>query len=121
MKKTNKNSIIKIQGKLDSACAIHVGTILEYAIENRISCVILDFTRVLEFEYSAMALLKEVLAFYQKDFSQITCRGLSKDTVHIFRELGVGRIPGVRIVAPDRHTEKKPTGITLFLTKILYC
>jgi len=86
-----------MKGKMGASSAIHIGTLLEEVINNCITHLTLDFSRVLRFEYTGIALLMAVLEFYTKDFSEITCCGPPQNISYVFKGLGVEKIPNIRV------------------------
>ncbi len=93
------NMIVQIKGKLSASSAIHIGTVLEDAINNGITHLTLDFSAVSHFDYSGVTLLVTVLDFYGRAFSAMICCGFPRDLSNTLKALGAENIPGVGIVS----------------------
>jgi len=103
--KGNGGLILRIKGELHGSSVIQLGTFLGEAANSHIAHLTLDFSQVLGFEYTGVALSVAVLEFYARDFSEITCCGLPQNISRLFKGFGVEKIPGLRIVAcDDRNT-----------------
>ena len=95
--KRNGGLILRIKGELDGSSVIQLGTFLGEATSNHIAHLTLDFSQVLRFEYTGIALSVAVLEFYGEDFSNIMCCGLPENITRIFKGLGVEKIPGIEV------------------------
>ncbi len=94
--------ILKIKGELDGSSAIQLGTFLGEAANSHIDHLTLDFSQVLDFEYTGIALSTAILEFYAKDFSNIICCGLPQNITRIFKGFGIDRISSVKVAQhPD--------------------
>lgn len=102
------NMIVQIKGKLSASSAIHIGTVLEEAINNGIKHLTLDFGAILYFDYSGITLLAAVLDFYGRDFSTMICCGFPQDISNTLKGLGAESIPGVEIISIN-----DPKGVTV--------
>ncbi len=96
--KRKGKSILRMEGELDGSSAIQLGTLLEKATNSHIAHLTLDFSQVSRFEYTGIALSVAVLEFYARDFSDIICCGLPRNIIHIFKGLGVKKIPNLKVV-----------------------
>jgi len=89
--------ILQIKGELDGSSAIQLGTLLEEAANSHITHLTLDFSQVLDFEYTGIALSLAVFEFYVKDFSNIICCGFPVNIIRIFKGLGAEKIPSLKV------------------------
>jgi anti-anti-sigma regulatory factor len=95
------NMIVQIKGKLSASSAIHIGTVLDEAINNGIKHLTLDFGAVSYFDYSGITLLVAVLDFYGRDFSTMICCRFPQDISNTLKGLGAESIPGVEIMSTN--------------------
>lgn len=100
-KDTNGEMILRMKGRLGDSSAIYIGTLLEEAINNGITHLTLDFSAVLDFDYTGIALSVAVLNFYEKDFSEITCCGLPQNITDLFRVFMVHRVSPIKVASID--------------------
>lgn len=107
-KEGKKRLILQMKDEIDGSSAIHLGTLLEKAINNRITHLTLDFSGVLHLDYTGILFSVAVLEFYASDFSEIICCGLPTNISHVFKGFGVKKIPGLRIVACDDRDTQSP-------------
>jgi len=95
--KRNGGLILRIKGELDGSSVLQLGTLLEEAANSHIADLTLDFSQVLRFEYTGIALSVAVLEFYAEDFSNIICCGLPENITRILKGLGLDKIPNIRV------------------------
>lgn len=93
----NGRLILRIKGELDGSSVIQLGTFLKEAANSHIAYLTLDFSQVLGFEYTGIALSVAVLEFYAEDFSNIICHGLPENIARIFKGLGIEKIPSIKV------------------------
>ncbi len=96
-KEREEGLILQIKGELDGSSVIQLGTLLEKAANSHITHLTLDFSQILRFEYTGIALSVPVLEFYAEDFSNITCCGLPENISRILKGLGIEKIPRLKV------------------------
>jgi len=103
--KRKERLIIRMRGELDGSSVIQLSTLLGEAANSHIAHLTLDFSQILRFEYTGIALSVAVFEFYAEDFSEITCCGLPQGISKVFKGLGIQKIPGLKIVPIDDGPE----------------
>jgi ABC-type transporter Mla MlaB component len=93
--------IVRMKGGLGAGSAIYIGTLLEEALNNRITNLTLDFSGVLDFDYTGISSLAGVLDFRAQDFSEITCSGLPQNITDLFKVFIVDKTSGLEVLAID--------------------
>lgn len=100
-KERNGSLILQLKGKLDGSSVIQLGTFLGEVANSHITHLTLDFSQVLDFEYTGIGLSTAILEFYIKDFSEIKCCGFSQSISNVFKGFGAHKISGLKIVPID--------------------
>lgn len=100
-KRAATRMIVRMKGGLGADSAFYIGKLLEEALNNRITNLTLDFSGVLDFDYTGISSLAALLDSYTGDFSEITCSGLPQNITDLFKAFMVDKTSGLEVLAID--------------------
>ncbi len=95
--KKNGEVVFPVNSNLNGSTASSIGLYLDYLIKEGTKKIILDFTRVRNFEYFGMAVLMDFILQCKKDRGvEIGLHGLSGECLTAARYLGFEKISKLR-------------------------
>ncbi len=90
--------VLPVKNRLDGSTASATGITIEYLLSRGTENVVLDFSRVRQFEYFGVAVLMDiVLQCGKKRGVGIRIQGLSDDLLAAARHFGLEKLPDCRM------------------------